>query len=184
MSSDYYLYGRDTLELIYLDQGRGDDWMDWSAERFGGPVMLLNLLSPGEDSKIVYLYPEHLKKLYSRFAGANPSGVEIGKNSWYERKYPLADFLNHEGETRHARSPYVNLSMTDEEAGYPHLKKYLPEIFDKEIVAKMATDPWLDMRLLGEAIGKGLVKPNPHCSPRWTVDWQNYCDDLRLKKSS
>ncbi|MFM9923124.1 hypothetical protein VLK31_09055 [Variovorax sp. H27-G14] len=179
MSSDYYLYGRDTSELIHLDQGRGADWMDWSVEQFGGPVILLYLLRPGEKFKISYLYSEHLKLLYSRFAEANPLGVEIGKNSWYERKYPLVDFPENEGKGKIAEKPCVILSMTDEDAGYPHLKKYLPEIFDEEVVAKMTVDPWLDVHLLGEAISKGIIKENPVCSPRWTSDWLNYCDNLR-----
>lgn len=184
MSSDYYLYGRDTLELIHLDQGRGDDWINWGVDQFGGPVILLNLLSPGKHFKIVYLYPEHLKNLYSRFAEANPSGVEIGKNNWYESKYPLAGSLNNEDVTPFTGNLYVNLSMTDEDAGYPHLKKYLPEIYDERIISKMAADPWLDVRLLGEAIIKGIVTPDSHCSARWTSDWQNYCNGLKLNRSS
>jgi hypothetical protein len=87
MSNEYSLFGCDTLEVINLDSGRGDFWIEWSLEQFAGPTVLLNLLDVNKKFKVLYIYPKHLKMLYLRFKDANPSGVETGNNSWYDADY-------------------------------------------------------------------------------------------------
>jgi hypothetical protein len=74
----------------------------------------------------------------------------------------------------------VNLTFTNEDAGYPHLKKYLPEIFDGKVIEKMASNPWLDVHLLGRAIAKKIVPSTLEFSPRWSHEWKKYADEMSL----
>lgn len=178
MSIDINLFGRDTFEVISLDQARGDFWLNWQLLQFGGPNVLLNILDEGEKFKVLNLYPEHLSLLYARFKKMNPSGVEVGPNTWYEEKYPYPEAKDLLPSTLF----YPNLTLTNEEAGYPYLKKYLPEIFEKEMIKKMSDDPWLDNHLLGDAIKEGFVRKNMESHPRWSPEWRIYCNQLTSAK--
>src|SRR5947209_167576 len=71
-------FGLSTHEVLTLDQGRGDCGRNWNIEDFAGPTILLNILKPQLGFAPSYLYPEHLKLLYSRFREANPAGARIG----------------------------------------------------------------------------------------------------------
>ena len=76
------------------------------------------------------------------------------------------------------RKIFVNLFLTDPEAGYPHARKYLPELFEPGMIDKMAADPWLNVRLLGEARKKRIVATASGDAARWSPEWRAYCDRL------
>ena len=182
MSFPINLFGLTTLEVLTVDQGRGDFWEGWSIDSFSGPTILLNVLRPRLAFEPRYLYPEHLRLLYSRFGDANPAGTEIGAGDQFFGK-GLAHDLNsvREEEVAADSQSFVNLTFSDEDDGYPHLRRYLPEIFEDTEIDRMAGDPWLNVRLLGQALREGAVPKSDKCSPRWSTEWREYCKTRFLK---
>lgn len=171
--NSYELFGPDTMEIITAGEGKGD----YSFDERGGPEIWSGVfgLNPG---KLLYLYPDHLKLLYDRFATANPSGLLEGWAGTFDDYLPPGmtkeerDRLEDEGEL------FVDIFPACEETDYPRARKYLPELFEPGVIEKMAADPWLDATLLGKAIREGAVPARLCDAARWSPEWRAYCDRL------
>jgi hypothetical protein len=166
--------GLDTLETITIeDDGR----KALPLELCGGPKVWPSAF--GRDGgKTLYLYPEHLKLLYERFKNANPKGVVLGPENSFD-EYAPPELTEKELERLEAeRKIFVDLFLTDEDRGYPHARRYLPELFEPETIDKMASDPWLNAHLLGKAVREGTVPSRWETSDRWSPEWRAYCDRL------
>lgn len=175
----FTLFGRDTLEMIDVSYG-GAYRARWNLEQHPGPKLLPTaLLGVNRVSSDRYLYPQHLELLYGRFYKANPGGVELADEDEIHARYVRA--MGDEAIVRlmEARQMFVTLDNTDEDLGYPHLRPYLPEVFEPETVRRMEDDPWLDVRLLGEAMKAGHVPDRRDYHPRWSPEWRVYCDRMR-----
>lgn len=171
------MLGLDTLELIGVDYGRGKSFENLPFEMRPGPKIWLCDLGIKSD-KLLYLYPEHLNLLYERFKAANPKGVVFGPDD-FEEDYAPAGYSKKElDKLEEDRKIFVNLFLTDENQGYPHARKYLPELFEPETLCKMAADPWLNVDLLGQAEKEAKVPFAPGESSRWSPEWRAYCDRL------
>lgn len=193
----FCLYGKNSKEEIPI--GYGPRLMvHWSLPFFPGPTVWANFLGHPE-RKLVFLPPDLLELLYSRFGAANPDGIVIGELGELEARF------SPEGKTAleieglyEARKLFVSLTLTDEEQGYPHLRRYLPEVFDQPRLLEMVADPWLDVQLLdavaptlplgdeagGEADAHGYRPVSPQGrSERWWPQWRTYCDELERKRS-
>ncbi|MBV8658816.1 MAG: hypothetical protein JO142_13410 [Burkholderiales bacterium] len=74
---------------------------------------------------------------------------------------------------------FAEVTMHGEDSGLPLLRKYLPEIYDGQILQAMANDPWLDRDLLGDAIRSGhfstIYEDRWSTHPRWLPEWRSYC---------
>ncbi len=171
----FVLFGKDTLEEIGVSYG-GLYRESWSLQQHPGPSLLAKALG-GRQDRSCYLYPQHLELLYARFGQANPGGVELGSDSLIEHKYSQGMSPDIVEQLYEKRKMFVALESTDEDLGYPHLKPYLPEIFAPEMVAIMQADPWLNARLLVQAIAQGDVPDRRDFHPRWSQEWRSYCDD-------
>jgi len=172
----FVLFGKDTLKTIDVSYG-GPYRSKWNLEQHPGPeVRPCYLLGQQGTGPFYYLYPEHLELLYERFRRDNPSGVELMDDNEIDLRY--AKGLDPETYDRllDERKIFVGLDSTDEELGYPHLRPYLPEIFEPEMVRRMEADPWLDAWLLQAAIAKGQVPDRRDYHPRWSPEWRAYCE--------
>lgn len=181
-SLNFVLFGKNTLEEVEL--GYGALYRErWMLEQHAGPRLMYGELG-GKSPKVGYLYPAHLGLLYERFGRANPDGLLMDVDDRIEAQYEREHGLTRQqaDELTAQRRLFVTLTNTDEDLGYPHLKRYLPEIFLPEVVAAMEGDPWLDANLLVRAIGRGEVPDSRERHPRWSPEWRMYCD--RLKSSA
>ena len=169
----WLMFGRDTLET--LDLSDGDRAMPLKSRP--GPKVHSGDLG-GDPDKLLYLYPEHLALLYSRFRDANPKGVVYGPEDSFDEYAPPGLTRKELDKLQAERKIFVNLFLTDPEAGYPHARKYLPELFEPGMIDKMAADPWLNVRLLGEARKKRIVPTASGDAARWSPEWRAYCDRL------
>jgi hypothetical protein len=177
-SHSFNLFGKDTFELISVSHGTRYRER-WTLEQHPGPKVMRQL--PGGSGRTaLYLYPQHLKLLYARFKQANPTGACVEMDGMHETKYTPIGLTELQVEALHeARRIFVDLTHTDEELGYPHLRRYLPEIFEPDVEAAMRADPWLDSQLLGRAVSQGHVpghfEDQLEQHPRWLPDWKEYC---------
>jgi hypothetical protein len=174
----FCLYGRNTTETVAL--GCGPQAMrHWSLPQFPGPDLWTHWLGLPERRR-VYLPLDLLLLLYERFYAANPDGLAIVEV----------------GELQ-ARLVRTSLTCTDQDRGYPHLRRYLPEVFDPRLLREIADDPWLDAHLLAEvapmlpageegwgvdAHGQRIVSPLGR-SERWWPQWRDYCESLEVRAS-
>lgn len=175
-NDSFVLFGSDTLQMIGVSFG-GAYRARWNLEQHPGPKLLTSvLLGVKKVSPIRYLYPQQLELLYERFRRANPGGVELADQDEVDGRYIRA--LGHEMFDRlmAERKLLAVLDLTDEDLGYPHLRPYLPEVFEPETVRRMEVDPWLDVELLGEAMRSGKVPCRRDYHPRWSPEWRAYCD--------
>jgi hypothetical protein len=171
------MLGLNTSERIGIDYGGGKDFENAPFEGHPGPKIWLSDL--GEESdKILYLYPEHLKLLYERFKAANPKGVIFGAQDFFDDYAPAGYSKKELDRLEEERKIFVDLFKTDASKGYPHARKYLPELFEPETIGTMAADPWLNVDLLGEAEKEGKVPLARGESSRWSLEWRAYCDRL------
>jgi hypothetical protein len=178
MSNAHYLIGLDTLEVLGVGTGRGKDFDAMPLEHREGPKIFSYFFGffPGP---VLYLYPEQLQLLYKRFKEANPSGIVSGTGDLFYRQYAPGHLTNQEIENLENEGKiFVHLFDEEEPHPYPHLKKYLPELFEPGIVEKMRSDPWLHVHLLGQAIREGAVPNGPGETSRWSPEWRAYCDRL------
>lgn len=171
------MLGLDTLERIGVDYGRGDAFDNLPFELRCGPKVSPYYLGKKSD-KTLYLYPEHLKLLYDRFKAANPRGVILVAGDGFDDYAPPGYTEKELEKLEEDRKIFVSLFLTDESLGYPHARKYLPEMFAPGMMEKMTADPWLDVDLLGKAIKEGAVPDGPGDSSRWSPEWRAYCDRL------
>jgi hypothetical protein len=171
------LLGLDTLERIGIDYGRGDAYDALPFELRPGPKITPYYLGrpPG---KLLFLYPEHLKLVYDRLRAANPKGVVLVAGEGFEKYAPPGLTKKELDKLEEERKIFVDPFMTDATLGYPHARKYLPELFEPGMIDRMAADPWLDILLLGKAIKEGAVPDGPSESSRWSPEWRAYCDRL------
>lgn len=149
-----------------------------------GPYFRLDYL--GYPKKhFAYLPPDLLKMLYERFSAANPSGAflhsdfsegeAVALERYGEEKL---DELFDQGKVLFS----VNLELNKE--GYPHMRPYLPELFEPAVIERLANDPWLDLDLFNKAqelgVEKGGISPNlwVNRAARWSPEWREYCDKL------
>jgi hypothetical protein len=173
----WVMLGLDTLETIVVeDDGR----QKLPLELCGGPKIWSTCLG-APIHKTLYLYPEQLNLLYARFKAANPKGVVLGpENSFGD--YAGPGLSRHElNKLEEEGKIFVDLFLTDEEEGYPHARKYLPELFAPGVIDRMVADPWLDYFLLLEAIEEGAVPSRWGTSDRWSPEWRAYCDRLQAR---
>ena len=168
------IFGIDTLETITIDD---DGRRTPPLETCGGPKIWLCDLGVSSE-KLLYLYPEHLKLLYERFKAANPKGVILGPENSFDEYAPPGLSEAELNELEEEGRIFVDLFHSDSEQGYPHARKYLPELFEPGVIDKMAADPWLDAHLLGRAIREGAAPAELGDSVRWSPEWRAYCDRL------
>jgi hypothetical protein len=187
----FCLYGHNTTQYICL--GDGPSAMEgWSLDRFPGPTLLTDWLGV-PPRKWLLLPPDLLQLLYDRFRQANPAGVSVARLNELEERF--APEMPHEECTRlfDERTMFVGITLTDRDKGYPHLRPYLPEVFDMEVLLCLADDPWLDAALLAK-VGPGLppdgeitegqtadgrrIISSQGRSERWWPQWRAYCDAL------
>lgn len=182
MSIAYYLYGYDCMNKILIGDGRGA-WSNWGLMDHEGPVINLSYLGYGQ-RKHVYLPPDLLELLYSRFCQANPSGTSLimgDADDVIALQSHTAGELDKLYESGQALM-IINIDKNDE--GYPLLRPYLPELFEAETIQRLADDPWLDRALLGQAeldnIENGGIPGNLWVtkSARWSPEWREYCNHL------
>jgi len=167
----FNLFGKDTYELLSI--GHGVRYMEsWPLEAHSGPTLWLSLLGGGS-RKIVYLPHDLLKLLYERFKAANPSGTSIDINDMAIARFAppnltkkeLNDLIN-EGKL------FLDIVNSEEDEGYPHLKKYLPELNSPEVIAAMEQDRSIDRDLLSKAVASGAVPDTKTMDPRWSAEWK------------
>jgi hypothetical protein len=169
----FEMFGLDTFESIHLSDARGEMPLEL---RPGPKVWHCDF--GGDSDKLLYLYPEHLSLLYERFRAANPKGIVFGPEGSFD-DYAPSDLSREELEKlREERKIFVSLFLTDEDLGYPHARKYLPELFEPGMIDKMVADPWLNVRLLGKAEKEGAVPSASGDAARWSPEWRAYCDRL------
>ena len=172
------MLGLNTLETIGVDYGRGDAFQALPFELRAGPKICSGDVG-GVGSKILFLYPEHLKLLYDRFKVANPKGLVFGRSDSSFNEYAPPGLTEMEiNKLEEEHKIFVDLFSTDAHLGCPYAKKYLPELFEPGMVDKMAADAWLNVKLLGKAIREGQVPAGPGESSRWSPEWRAYCDRL------
>jgi hypothetical protein len=174
------LFGKSTFEILPISQGTRYR-LDWALDKHPGPVIHWRDL--GRKSRDAsYLYRRDLDLLYARFRQHNPLGVSIEINDMYENYAPQGLSEEQIDELYEQRKIFVNLIYTDDEKGYPHLRRYLPELFETDLLDRMEQDPWLDRNLLTEAVYKGHVPSRLEDTiaedPRWTKEWRLYCDHV------
>lgn len=185
------LYGHDTTERISVGYGPRP-LRYWDLQRFPGPSLWTDCLGLSE-RKLVFLPPDLLQLLYERFRVANPSGLSVGEMNELEARFSQGMTPAQRDALYEQRKFFVNITGTDEERGYPHLRRYLPEVFDLSRLCEIAADPWLDAHLLGtvaptlplgteaggqvDAYGYRVVSPQGR-SERWWPQWRAYCDAL------
>jgi hypothetical protein len=188
MSISYHYFGYDTLSSILVGNGRGA-WRRWGLMDHEGPFFNLSYLGYPA-TRYVYLPIDLLELLYARFRQANPSGVAL--HSDYAQGEALALRRYTEGELdtlRDQRKVFVTIDLDDDEEGYPHMRSYLPELFEPSTIERLASDPWLDEGLLTHAehlgLDKGGISPNLWVdrSARWSPEWRAYCDNLSKMKT-
>lgn len=181
----FEVFGKNTLEVIPV--GDGSLYRrKWLLRQHPGPRLNLKLLG-GHRCKMVYLYKEHLEILYARFALENPAGFAIELDGAYEEKWLPAGVSPRDIDALYdKREIFVNLIYTDDDLGYPHLKRYLPEIFDASVVSAMGEDPWLDADMLYKAIGKGVLGSKSEDGLpqhlRWSEEWRAYCRSYKISQ--
>lgn len=187
----FCLYGYDTTQSIWI--GSGPSVMShWKLENFPGPTLQAQWLGHAA-RKSLYLPQDLLLLLYERFRSRNPGGVSVAYMTELEARF-AAHMSSQECDALYEqRKIFVDLVLSDEDQGYPHLRPYLPEVFERQRLQEIAADPWLDAHLLatvaptlssdGEATN-GLAKDIGHIispagrSERWWPQWRSYCDAL------
>ncbi|MBW8832302.1 MAG: hypothetical protein JF606_23420 [Burkholderiales bacterium] len=167
----FNLFGKDTYELLPVGYGLRE--MDsWPLEAHSGPLLWLSLLG-GEGRKIVYLPQDLLKLLYERFIAANPSGTSIDINDMAIAKFAPQNLTEKElNELINEGKLFLDIVNSEEDEGYPHLKKYLPELNSPEVIAAMGRDRSIDRDLLSKALANGAVPDTKTMDPRWTAEWK------------
>lgn len=187
----FCLYGRDTAQSIWIGSGPSV-MIHWGLQDFPGPTLQAQWIGYAE-KKSVFLPQDLLLLLYERFRSKNPGGVSIAYMSELEERF-APSLSSQECEMLYEqRKMFVDLILTDEGRGYPHLRSYLPEVFERQRLQEIALDPWLDANLLavvaptlspdGESINglttdlDRLVSPEGR-SERWWPQWRAYCDAL------
>ncbi|WP_029922264.1 hypothetical protein [Nevskia soli] len=175
----FVLFGKDTLEEVEIGYG-APHREQWSLERHPGLRMYMRALG-GEEGAYRYLYPDHLKLLYARFAAANPGGMVMGVDDVVEAAYEREHGLTSKQVEALTEQDllYVPVTSEGELVGLPYLRRYLPEVFEPAMVGRMQADPWLDAHLLERALGAGAVPDGREMHPRWSPEWRGYCDRLR-----
>lgn len=178
MSYMFNLLGLDTFDILGVGYGRGEEFDAMPLQKREGPKIWSRFFGVNP-SKVLYLYPEQLELLYKRFAAANPSGVRPGAGDRFYRDF-APKHLSPAEVARLEDEGKIFVHVFDEgmQYGYPHVRKYLPELFDPGVVDKMHSDPWLQVHLLGQAIQAGEVPERPGAASRWSPEWRAYCDRL------
>ena len=178
MSHMFNLLGLDTFDILGVGYGRGKEFDAVPLEKREGPKVWSRFFGV-EPNRILYLHPEHLELLYKRFSATNPTGVIPGAGDDFYNDYAPKHLspaevarLEDEGEI------FVHVFDEAMQHGYPHVRKYLPELFEPGVTEKMHRDPWLNVHLLGQAVKEGAVPAGPGESNRWTPEWRKYCDKL------
>jgi len=179
---EWHLLGLNTLELIHVDNDYSDVFKSLPPELQLGPQIHTYYLGmkPG---KSLFVYPEHLKLLYDRFTTANPKGVVMLRDD-EEYNYAPPGLIEEEVlKLDEEGKIFVDLFISDAPDGYPYARKYLPEVFEPQMLAKMEADPWLDTDLLRKVREEGIVPGRPGWSRRWSPEWRAYCDRLAAGES-
>lgn len=178
MSNTHNLIGLDTLEIIGVGDGRGDDFDAMPIEQREGPK-ISSYYFGFQPGRVLYLYPEQLDLLYKRFKEANPSGVVSGSGDLFYWEYAPKDLTREEiHDLENEGEMFVHIFDPNAREPYPRVRKYLPELFELGVVEKMHADPWLNVQLLGQAVKEGAVSTGPGESNRWFPEWRAYCDKL------
>ncbi|WP_395351208.1 hypothetical protein [Variovorax sp. UC122_21] len=184
MSNSYCYWGHDTLTDIWVGEGRSS-WVRWGLMDHRGSFFRLDYLGyPTE--RHVYLPMDLLELLYERFRQANPSGVTLDANDLFEAGLKnQGRFTEQEmDEMYDRREALFSINVERSEEGYPHVRSYLPELFEAATVRRLASDPWLDMSLLqrAEFLGpdRGGMRHDLWIdrSARWSMEWRAFCDQL------
>lgn len=151
-----------------------------------GPIIRLDYVGYPRE-RYVYLPPDLLELLYKRFEKANPSGVAVvagDEDLLIARRRYSDEELDALYEQRKA---FVTINVEEAWMGYPHMRTFLPELYDPNVQERLANDPWLDCRLLrsAEKLGpfNGGIPDNLWVdrSSRWSPEWRAYCDALQVK---
>ncbi|ARN82181.1 hypothetical protein [Methylocystis bryophila] len=178
MSHMFNLLGLDTFDILGVGYGGGREFEAMPLAQREGPKIWSRFFGV-RPSRVLYLSPEQLDLLYNRFAAANPKGVVSGAGDDFYRAF-APDHLTRQEVDRLEDEGKIFIHVFDEEMqhGFPHVRRYLPELFEPGVVEKMHRDPWLHVHLLGQAIREGVVPDGPGESSRWSPEWRAYCDRL------
>jgi hypothetical protein len=178
MSYMHNLLGLDTLEILGVGYGRGEEFDAMPLEQREGPKIWSNIFGE-QTGEVLYLYPEQLGLLYKRFAVANPTGIVAGSGDKFYGAYAPKQFMPDQVRRMEDEAKiFVHIFHEQAKHGYPHVRKYLPELFEPGVVEKKHRDPWLHVHLLGQAIWEGAVPDGPGETSRWSPEWRAYCDKL------
>jgi len=183
VSINHDYFGHDTLTKIGVGRGRGA-WRRWGLMDHTGPLFRLEDLGyPGK--RYVYLPVDLLELLYARFRAANPSGVTLTTDDSVELmilrdRYTEVEMLEMHEQGR----AFFRIDVEAHWEGYPHVRPYLPELYEPATIERLANDPWLDYQLLewAEFLGpdRGGIRHDLWVdrSARWSPEWRAFCDKL------
>lgn len=184
MSFSYFYFGCDTLTSILVCNGGRGAWRRWSLMDHEGPFFRLEYLGYPK-KRCVYLPRDLLEMLYERFAAANPSGAFLHSDFSEGEDVALERYGEEKvDELYNQRKILFSVDMDLYGEGYPHMRQYLPELFDRAVIERLASDPWLDFDLFAKAqslgVEKGGIPPNLWVdrAARWSPEWREYCDRL------
>lgn len=151
-----------------------------------GPYFRLDYLGYPQ-KRYAYLPPDLLRLLYERFAAANPSGAHLHSDFSEGEAIALERYSEEQlDELFDQKKVLFNIDLEQGDEGYPHMRPYLPELFEPAVINRLANDPWLDLELFqkAQALGaeKGGIAPNlwVNRSARWSPEWRKYCDGLKI----
>jgi hypothetical protein len=154
----------------------------WTLEQFPGPSILTSELG-SEQGKLIFLPIIYLNRLYDRFRAANADGtcicIDESYYNYLSRKYTPEQ----EEELYAERKLLVDITETDADKGLPHLRRYLPEIFDPKVITTLEQDIWLNIDMMGHALRTGAIKATGDQDVRWSPEWRAYCDRLIADRS-
>lgn len=190
MSFNYLYFGSDTLTSILVCTGGRGAWRRWSLMDHEGPFFRLEYLGYPR-KRCVYLPPDLLEILYERFAAANPSGAFLHSDFSEGEAIALERYSEETlDELYDQRKVLFSVNVDLDHEGYPHMRTYLPELFEPSVIERLANDPWLDLDLFGKAqelgVEKGGISPYLWVdrAARWSPEWREYCDKLPKVRAS
>jgi hypothetical protein len=182
MSHLFNLLGVNTLEMIRLGNEKSPA-KSWGLMDHEGPVIDLRQLC-GRPRKLVWLPRELLERLYQRFAETNPKGTRIVMGGEYEA-YTPPGLTEEDIERLSDEGKLFNTITNDRDMNwhYPRLCELLPELKQPETLARLETDPALDVALMARAREAGAISNvygDRH--KRWSTAWQDYVTAYKKKQ--
>ena len=133
----YYLFGCSTKETIDL----GDGYKRWSLLEFGGPNLDPSRIG-SKEPRGLYLPLDLLTLLYQRFKEANPQGTAIVTfdEAYDDLAYPPGTSASLRDELFESGEVMCDIFGPRRPNGQDPARKYLPELFDPAVQARLYAD--------------------------------------------